>query len=141
MLSDELRSHLCGRLLPFWKGLRDKEHGGFYGWMDSELRVDRKAVKGCILNSRILWFFSNAYLSLGGASQPGKENGADGLREYADWAYRFLRDKCVDAQRGGVYWSLDYRGEPEDTTKHTYNQAFAVYASVSYTHLTLPTTP
>lgn len=100
--------------------------------MDSELRVDRKAVKGCILNSRILWFFSNAYLSLGGASQPGKENGADGLREYADWAYRFLRDKCVDAQRGGVYWSLDYRGEPEDTTKHTYNQAFAVYALSSY---------
>ncbi len=132
MLSDELRSHLCGRLLPFWKGLRDKEHGGFYGWMDSELRVDRKAVKGCILNSRILWFFSNAYLSLGEASQPGEENGADGLREYADWAYRFLRDKCVDAERGGVYWSLDYRGEPEDTTKHTYNQAFAVYALSSY---------
>lgn len=132
MLSDELRSHLCGRLLPFWKGLRDKEHGGFYGWMDSELRVDRKAVKGCILNSRILWFFSNAYLSLGEASQPGEENGADGLREYADWAYRFLRDKCVDAERGGVYWSLDYRGQPEDTTKHTYNQAFAVYALSSY---------
>lgn len=38
----------------------------------------------------------------------------------------------MDAERGGVYWSLDYRGQPEDTTKHTYNQAFAVYALSSY---------
>lgn len=125
MSRDEFRSHLLERLLPFWEKLRDGQYGGYYGWMDSGLEVDRKAVKGCILNSRILWFFSNAQMSLAG-------DGADSLREYADWAYAFLRDRCMDGERGGVYWSLDYRGEPEDTTKHTYNQAFAVYALSSY---------
>ena len=29
-----------------------------------DLAVDKKAVKGCILNSRIMWFFSNAYTLL-----------------------------------------------------------------------------
>ncbi len=60
MSRDEFRSHLLERLLPFWEKLRDGQYGGYYGWMDSGLEVDRKAVKGCILNSRILWFFSNA---------------------------------------------------------------------------------
>ena len=31
-----------------------------------------------------------------------------------------------------MYWSLTYDGRPEDTTKHTYNQAFAIYALSSY---------
>ena len=164
MLSNEVRGHLWGRLVPFWEGLRDRENGGFYGWMDSGLTVDREADKGCILNSRILWFFSNAAICLageegeraalsGGAALPGaggqparqrarereqaqspqrEQDRADALKECADWAYRFLRDRCVDAERGGVYWSLDYRGQPEDTTKLTYNQAFAVYALSSY---------
>lgn len=122
MKYEEMREHLTGKLIPFWKKLRDQEYGGFYGWMDSDLRVDQKAVKGCILNNRILWFFSNAYLALGDES----------LREYADHAYAFLKDRCYDGERGGVYWSLTYDGKPLDTTKHTYNQAFAVYALSSY---------
>lgn len=129
MSKDEFRNHLCGRLIPFWENLRDDQHGGYYGWMDARLTVDRKAVKGCILNSRILWFFSNASLCLQKAEgEQGDAADADSLKGYADWAYRFLRDRCMDSERGGVYWSLDYTGQPEDTTKHTYNQAFAVYA-------------
>ena len=124
MSGDEFRSHLCGRLIPFWKRLRDIQYGGYYGWMDSGLKVDREAVKGCILNSRILWFFSNASMCL------GKEE--DSLQEYSRQAYCFLKEKCLDSKHGGVYWSLSYKGEPEDTTKHTYNQAFAVYALSSY---------
>ena len=151
MLKDELLEHLCGRLIPFWENLRDVEHGGYYGWMDSGLVVDREAVKGCILNSRILWFFSSASMCLreeetglqkteaiSAHERKGREAGsgqgsmADSLKVCADWAYRFLREKCVDPTWGGVYWSLDYKGQPEDTTKHTYNQAFAVYALSSY---------
>ncbi|MBR2264140.1 MAG: AGE family epimerase/isomerase, partial [Firmicutes bacterium] len=37
---------------------------------------------------------------------------------------------------GGVYWSLTYDGNPKDTTKHTYNQAFALYALGAYYRLT-----
>lgn len=134
MSGDEFHNHLCRRLIPFWKKLQDLEYGGFYGWMDFGLKVDREAVKGCILNSRILWFFSNASLCLqrDGTVQDMGTGETDSLQECACWAYRFLREKCLDRERGGVYWSLSYKGEPKDTTKHTYNQAFAVYALSSY---------
>lgn len=142
MLSDELKEHLCNCLIPFWTKLQDTEHGGYYGWMDSGLHVDREAVKGCILNSRILWFFSNAAMCLEKTGQDGSEEAAGGqeagrwteaeLRGAADQAYRFLREACIDREKGGVYWAVNYRVEPEDTTKHTYNQAFAIYALSSY---------
>ncbi|MDE7297829.1 MAG: AGE family epimerase/isomerase [Lachnospiraceae bacterium] len=116
------REHLCTKILPFWKKLKDDEYGGFYGYMDFDLGVDRRAVKGCILNSRILWFFSNAAVALHD----------DSLLDYAEHAWRFMTEHCFDREHGGIYWSLNYDGTPADTTKHTYNQAFAVYALASY---------
>lgn len=113
-------------ILPFWMKLRDHEYGGYYGYMDFDLNVDKKAEKGCILNSRILWFFSEA------AMLTGKE---DLVRE-AKHAYQFLVGSCLDWKNGGVYWSLTYDGKPLDTTKHTYNQAFAIYALSAYYRLT-----
>ena len=121
-LAEEMKQHLQDVILPFWKGLKDEEFGGYYGFMDTELNLDKKAVKGCILNSRILWFFSNAWAVLQDES----------LKEYADHAYDFMKKYCYDEERGGVYWSVTYEGKPEDTTKHTYNQAFAIYALSSY---------
>ncbi len=121
-IAEEMREHLEKKLLPFWKNLKDEEYGGFYGFMDAEGKTDRQAVKGCILNSRILWFFSNAWMVLRDRE----------WKEYADHAYRFLKEHCLDRQRGGVYWSVTFDGKPEDTTKHTYNQAFAVYVLSSY---------
>ncbi len=122
MFTSEIKEHLTKDIIPFWRGLKDEEYGGFYGYMGYDLGLDKKAVKGCILNSRILWFFSNAYLVL-------KE---EELLADAEHAFRFLRDYCVDKENGGVYWSLAFDGKPEDTTKHTYNQAFAIYALSSY---------
>lgn len=122
ILKQEIRQHLEQVILPFWQGLRDDTHGGFYGYMDFERNLDEEAVKGCILNSRILWFFSNAYLTL---RQPK-------LLDYAGHAYRFLRDACLDRSYGGVYWSVTFDGKPKGDMKHTYNQAFAVYALSSY---------
>lgn len=121
-IAAEMKQHLEEVILPFWKGLKDEEFGGYYGFMDTELNLDKKAVKGCILNSRILWFFSNAWAVLQDES----------LKEYADHAYDFMKKYCFDEERGGVYWSVTYDGKPEDTTKHTYNQAFAIYALSSY---------
>lgn len=121
-MANEMREHLVNKLLPFWKNLKDEEYGGYYGWVDAELNMDRQAVKGCILNSRILWFFSNAWMVLQDQQ----------LKEYADHAYTFMKEHCLDRERGGVYWSVTYDGQPEDTTKHTYNQAFAIYALSSY---------
>lgn len=125
-ISQAAREELTGRLLPFWKALRDKEHGGYYSYMDFDLKLNKEAEKGCILNSRILWFFSEAAIVL-------KD---DSLTPYARHAYDFLREKCLDREFGGVYWSLTYDGKPLDDTKHTYNQAFAIYALSAYYRLT-----
>lgn len=122
MFVSEIEKHLTEKLIPFWKEMKDDQYGGFFGYLGYDLMLDTKAVKGCILNSRILWFFSDAYMEL-------RE---DNLLRYARHAFFFLRDHCIDDIYGGVYWSLTYGGEPEDTTKHTYNQAFAVYALSSY---------
>ena len=120
---NEVKTHLLDCSIPFWKGLRDDENGGYYGYVDFEsLKPDREAVKGCILHSRILWFFSNAYTLLKDESL---------LRE-ADHAYEFIMDKCMDREMGGIFWSLTYDGKPYEDLKHTYNQAFSIYALSSY---------
>lgn len=118
----QIEKHLRKKLIPFWEEMADWHLGGFYGYLGYNLELDRQAVKGVILNSRILWFFSNAYLTL---KEPE-------LLKYAEHAYLFLRDFCLDRECGGVYWSLTCDGKVEDETKHTYNQAFAVYALSSY---------
>ena len=120
------RQHLETVILPFWKNLRDDTCGGFYGYMDQQLNLDRKAEKGCILNSRILWFFSETAMALK----------SEELKDYARHAYAFLRDHCMDRENGGIFWSMTYDGKPLDTTKHTYNQGFAIYALSSYYRLT-----
>lgn len=118
----EIKAHLTKDLIPFWKSLRDEENGGFYGQVTYGLKLNKEAQKGCILNSRITWFFANAYLTLKDKS----------LLEYAKHGYDFLKNHCVDKKNGGVYWSVSYDGKPEETLKHTYNQAFSIYALSSY---------
>lgn len=125
-ISQAARNMLADRLLPFWKALRDEENGGYYGYMDFDLKLDKQAEKGCILNSRILWFFSQAAMVLRD----------DSLIPYARHAYDFLREKCLDREFGGVYWSLTHDGQPLDDSKHTYNQAFAIYALSAWYRLT-----
>lgn len=122
MMVDEIKSHLINDIIPFWKGLRDDEFGGYYGYLDYDLVLDKKADKGCILNSRITWFFSNAYTLLRDES----------LLEEARHGFAFMKEHCMDKENGGIFWSMKYNGEPEDTTKHTYNQAFSIYALASY---------
>ncbi len=122
MFTGEIRAHLVNDLIPFWDRLRDEKNGGFYGFMDADLNLEREAKKGGILNSRILWFFSNCAVYL-------KDERC--LLD-AKQAYEFLRDHLVDSRYGGVYWSVQADGTPADTLKHTYNQAFAIYGLSSY---------
>ncbi|MCR5676245.1 MAG: AGE family epimerase/isomerase [Lachnospiraceae bacterium] len=116
------RAHLRERLLPFWSRLRDEENGGYYGLVTDDLVVHRDAEKGCILNSRILWFFSECYRALGD----------EAALEEARHAYRFLTDAFLDKGPGGVYWSVTADGRPLDDSKHCYCQAFAIYALASF---------
>ena len=121
MLIEELRNHLTGTILPFWAGLTDEKNGGFYGWVDRDLNVNKAAHKGCILNSRILWTFSTAARVLGDEQ----------WLTQARHALRFM-ERFEDKQRGGLYWSVSAAGEPLDRTKHTYCQAFAIYGLAAY---------
>lgn len=121
-LKNECKNELTKRIIPFWNALRDDENGGFYGFMDNKLKVNKKADKGVILNSRILWFYSSAYKALGEQE----------LLDNAEHAYKFLKDHCYDKKYGGVYYMMTFDGKASDAMKHTYNQAFAIYALSTY---------
>lgn len=122
MMLEEIKNELTGHIIPFWNRLRDDKNGGFTGFMDSDLNIDEKGEKGVILHSRILWFYSNAYMELKNAA----------LLDNARHAYEFLTEYCVDKEYGGVYWSMNYDGSVRDDIKHTYCQAFFIYALASY---------
>lgn len=119
---NEIETHLRDKLVPFWEKFKDEEYGGYYGYMGYNLEVDTHYEKGCILNSRILWFFSNVYMLYG----------EEHIKDAAKHSYNFFKDCCIDNVYGGVYWSVTYDGKIKDSTKHTYNQAFAIYALSSY---------
>ena len=96
-LAAEAKHELLTHIIPFWRGMRDDKFGGYYGYLSYDLALDEKAEKGCILNSRITWFFANAYLLYkdGGISEEECEaagfKGEDLLAE-AKHGYEFLRD-------------------------------------------------
>ncbi len=137
----EMKRHLCTCIIPFWYRRIDRENGGFRGYMSYDLEDDMKAVKGGILNSRILWFFSKAAIAVRDGII-SKEDLAEGgicekaLGEAAEHAYKILKDKFYDKENGGIFWSLSYDGKPYDTTKHTYAQAFAIYGLAAFYELT-----
>ncbi|MGN0619067.1 MAG: AGE family epimerase/isomerase [Ruminiclostridium sp.] len=122
MLAREVKSELTNHIIPFWNSLKDEEKGGFYGFMDNDLKLDKNAEKGVILHSRILWFYSNCYLVLKDKT----------CLENAKHCYDFMVKHCVDRENGGVYWMMNADGTVKDSMKHTYCQAFFIYALSSY---------
>ncbi len=119
---EDVKRELTEHIVPYWQALKDNEYGGFYGYKGFDLNVDKKADKGVILHSRILWFFSSCYEVLGGEK----------YLDLARHAYKYVKDSCIDYELGGVYWMTTYDGKPADDMKHTYNIAFAVYALSAY---------
>ena len=114
-------------ILSFWlKYAIDDEYGGFRGQITNDLAIDPRAAKGVILNARILWSFSKAY-----SVYQTPEYLAAARR-----AYEYLTSYFWDLEYGGVYWMLDYLGNPIDTKKRIYGQAFTVYALAEYYHAT-----
>jgi mannobiose 2-epimerase len=117
-----IRQELVGNILPFWmRHAVDRENGGFYGAIDENLHVETEAERSAVLNTRILWTFSAASRLIGREYQ-----------ETADWAYDAITKKFLDPKYGGLFWMLDYRGNPVSTRKQTYAQAFGIYALAEY---------
>ena len=44
MMVEEVKKHLTEGIIPFWENMRDDVSGGYYGYMDYDLKVDKKAV-------------------------------------------------------------------------------------------------
>ena len=127
MMRLEMQDVLENNILPFWlEKMQDNENGGFYGRIDGSGVLHPDAEKGAILNARILWTFSAAYRVL------EKEE----LLKAATRAKDYLVDHFIDPEYGGVYWSVDYKGEPLDTKKQFYAIAFAIYGLSEYARAT-----
>ncbi len=125
-LKGEVHENLVENILPFWMDRFLDPEGGFLGRITGEGAPDPQAPKGAILNARILWAFSAAYRVIG-------------KKEYLDAATR-ARDEIInrfyDPQWGGVYWSLDSKGQPLDTKKQIYAIGFAIYGLSEYSRAT-----
>ncbi len=119
----QLEDELTQNILPFWmRKMRDAVNGGFYGQMDGNDRINQLAPKGGILNARILWAFSAAYNSL---KDPK-------YLEIASQTKDYIFEHFFDPEFGGTYWCLEYNGNPLDTKKQIYSQAFFIYALSEY---------
>ena len=123
----EMQDVLENNILRFWLDkMQDDENGGFYGQMTGRGQLIKEADKGAILNARILWSFSAAYRVLG-------------KKEYLEAATRakeYFISHFIDHEYGGVFWSLDYQGQPKDTKKQFYAIGFAIYGLSEYARAT-----
>jgi mannobiose 2-epimerase len=120
--AERIREELVGNILPFWMRYAvDRQNGGFYGTIDENLNVEKEAERSAVVNTRILWTFSAASRLI------GRE-----YRETADWAYDYITNKFLDQENGGLFWMVDYQGNPVSTRKQIYAQAFGIYAFVEY---------
>ena len=126
-LKSEMQDVLQSNILPFWiNRMTDNENGGFYGRIDGNGILHPDAEKGAILNARILWSFSAAY----------RVNGNPDYLEMATRAKNYIIDHFIDHEYGGVYWSLDSKGQPLDTKKQFYAIAFTIYGMSEYARAT-----
>ena len=115
------------RIADWWlEYSQDFTQGGFFGEIANNNAPVINANKGVILNTRILWFFSEVADLLE----------SDAYKQAADRAYEYLRDYFVDQEFGGVYWELNAQGQVVNNKKQIYAQAFAIYALSSYYKLT-----
>ena len=127
----ELKAELVA-ILQYWMEYSiDTVHGGFYGRVDNNNTSHPAAEKGGVLNARILWSFSAAYNYTKDIA----------YLQCAQRAYNYFTDHFIDKKYGGIYWSVDYKGNPQDKKKQVYAQSFAIYALSEFYMLPAPPPP
>lgn len=117
-LKQQVKEELVQNILPFWSTKMIDRNGGFYGQIKGDGQFVSDANKGGILNARILWTFSSAYLQ--------EKNPL--YLEMANRAKTYILDHFFDTEFGGTYWMVSFDGKPVDTKKQIYSQAFFIYA-------------
>ncbi|SFB84561.1 mannobiose 2-epimerase [Zunongwangia mangrovi] len=125
-LKKEFRIELLN-IVSYWKSNSlDEVNGGFIGARDHDNNIRINQDKGIILNTRLLWTFSFV------------ENfdSSFSCKAEADRAYQYLKANFKDDRYGGVFWSLNFKGEVTNSRKQIYAQAFLIYALSEYYKLT-----
>jgi cellobiose epimerase len=124
-LHQELKAELEA-ILNYWTLYSpNPDTGGFYGKIDNDNIPDAAAPTGLVMCSRILWAFS-----AGAAMSENRQH-----REIADRAFHYILDYFIDKEEGGAFWSLLPDGQPSDTKKQLYGQAFCLYGLAEYYRL------
>ncbi|MUV02401.1 N-acyl-D-glucosamine 2-epimerase [Flavobacterium rakeshii] len=112
-MHNELRS-----ILDYWvNNAIDEKNGGFIGTIDYTETKQYNDPKGSVLNARILWAFS--------ASYPITQNKEH--LQMAERAFDYITRYFYDREYGGIFWSLNYDGTPNDTKNQIYALAFTIY--------------
>ena len=112
-------------ILNYWQQHTvDKVNGGFLGKINNKNIADATAAKGVVLHARILWTFSAAY---------SFSNNESHLLT-AKTAFDYLKKIFKDEECGGVYWSVNFKGERLETRKQMYGLAFTLYGMSEYYH-------
>lgn len=126
MNSKQFENELTDNILNYWtKRVYDPKQERFLGYIGPDEQADPDAPLGVVLVSRILWTFSSVYALYPTAI----------YRKMADEAYRTLTELFWDNGNGGVYWLVKPEGEPSDSSKQFYGQAFALYAFAEYARI------
>ena len=105
-------------ILDYWMQYSiDKTNEGFVGKIDNNNNIDSSAQKGSVLNARILWTFSAAYNFCSNKK----------YLSAAARAFEYVRDNFFDKNYGGVFWTVDSKGNMLDSKKQIYALAFCIY--------------
>jgi mannobiose 2-epimerase len=120
--SSQLQKELSNILAYWMQYAPDEKYGGFYGKIDHTNHVCDTAPKGAVLNARILWSFAAAYNCTGNEK----------YLLFANRAYAYINHYFIDALAGGIFWTVNFKGEPVDTKKQVYAIAFLLYAYSEY---------
>jgi len=123
-------------ILNYWTTYSpDPADNGFYGQVSDNDIPDPEALKGSVLNARILWSLATGYLN-----EPQPE-----LLQLAARAYQYFLKHFKDPQYGGAYWAITPPAHPRFTKstistnlhkKQVYAQAFWIYALSAYYNIT-----
>jgi mannobiose 2-epimerase len=84
------------------RNTHDPINGGFIGRIDENNIPYPDAPKGAVLNARILWAFSSAC----------KITHNPKHMHLARVAFNYLTGNFIDKEFGGVYWTVNAKGQP-----------------------------
>lgn len=107
----------------FWaNNTVDEQNGGFVGEVSSLGHINRNADKGAVLNTRLLWSFSSAFV----------HSKKTIYLTLATRAFDYLISNFWDHDLGGLYWAVDAKGQVVNDRKQAYGQGFGIYAFAEY---------